>query len=197
MTAVWTMRAVGEDGDVGGAAADVDQADAELLLVLAEHRLGRGQRLEHDVGDVEAGAVGALDDVLRAGHRAGDDVDLGLEAHAGHAQRLLDAVLVVDDELLRQDVDDLAVQRDGDRLGRVDDPGDVGLADLLVLHRDDALAVEALDVAAGDAGVDGGDLAAGHQLGLFDRAADGGDGGLDVDHHALAQALARGGCRCR
>ena len=55
-------------------------------------------------------------------------------------ERLLDAVLVVDDELLRQDVDDLAVERDGDRLGRVDDAGDVRLADLLVLHRHDALA---------------------------------------------------------
>src|SRR5262249_749484 len=47
------------------------------------------------------------------------------------------------------------------------------------------------DVAACDAGVDGGDLAAGHQLGFLDRAADGGNGGLDVDHHALAQALRR------
>jgi hypothetical protein len=28
--------AIGEDGEVGGAAADVHQADAELLLVLAE-----------------------------------------------------------------------------------------------------------------------------------------------------------------
>jgi hypothetical protein len=32
-------RAAGEDRDVGGAATDVDQADAELLLVLAENRL--------------------------------------------------------------------------------------------------------------------------------------------------------------
>ena len=74
------------------------------------------------------------------GDRGGDDVHLRLEAHAGHAERLADAVLVVDDVLLRQHVDDLAVQRDGDRLGRVDHRGDVGLADLLVLHRDDAVA---------------------------------------------------------
>ena len=63
--AVWTMRAVGEDGDVGGAAADVDQRDAELLLVLAPAPPRRGERLEHDVGTLRPRAVGALDDVLR------------------------------------------------------------------------------------------------------------------------------------
>src|SRR3569623_1743133 len=42
-------------------------------------------------------------------------VHLGLEAHARHPERLLDAVLVVDRVLLRQDVDDLAVLRNVDR----------------------------------------------------------------------------------
>ena len=48
-----------------------------------------------------------------------------------------------------------------------------------------------LDVAAGDARCRRRDLAAGHVLGLFDRALDRGDGGVDVDHHALAQPLRR------
>jgi hypothetical protein len=43
-----------------------------------------------------------------------------VEAHAVHAEGLLDAVLVVDDELLRQDMDHLAIHRDGDGLGGVD-----------------------------------------------------------------------------
>ena len=85
-----------------------------------QHRLGRGERLEHDVGDVQAGLVRALHDVLRARHRRRDDVDLGLEPHAAHAERLADAVLLVDDELLREHVDDLAVHRDRHGLGRVD-----------------------------------------------------------------------------
>src|SRR5262249_15893453 len=147
------------------------------------------QRLEHDVRHVEPGAVGALDDVLGTGDGAGDDVDLGLQADPGHPQWLLDAALVVDDELLGQDVDHLPVHGGGHRVGGADRPGDVRLPDLLVLHRHDALAVEAFDVAPGDAGVDGGDLAAGHQLRFLDRPADGGHGGLDVHHHALAQAL--------
>ena len=186
-------RAVGEHRDVAGAAADVDQRHAQLLLVLLEDGLGRGQGLEHDVGDLEAAAVGALDDVLGAGDRGGHDVDLGLEAHAGHAERIADAVLIVDHVLLRQDVQHLAVHRDRDRLGGLDHPRDVGLADLLVLDRDDAVAVEPADVGAGDRGEHRRDLAAGHVLGLVDRGADRAHRGVDVDHHATAQALRRRG----
>jgi hypothetical protein len=70
--------------------------------------------LEDDVGDLQAAAVGALDDVLGAGDRGRDDVDLGLEADPGHAERIADAVLVVDHVLLWQDVEHLAVHRDRD-----------------------------------------------------------------------------------
>ena len=56
---------------------------------------------------------------------AGDDVDVDLELDAVHAQRVLDAVLLVDDELLGDDVEDLPVGGDGDGLGLVDDPADV------------------------------------------------------------------------
>src|SRR5262249_56937781 len=66
-----------------------------------------------------------------------------------------------------------------------------GIGPLLVLPRDDALAVDPFDVTAGDPGVDVGDLAARHQLCLFNRSADRGDGGLDIHHHALAEALGR------
>ncbi len=50
---------------------------------------------------------------------------LRLEPHARHADRLADAFLVVDDEFLRQDVEDLLVGRDRDRLRRVDHALDV------------------------------------------------------------------------
>ena len=68
--------AVDVEEEVGRAAADVDDGDADLLLVLGEHRLGAGERLEHDVGDVEVAALGAADDVLHAARRGGDEVDL-------------------------------------------------------------------------------------------------------------------------
>jgi len=151
------------------------------------------QLLKHDIGDIDAGAVAALDDVLGARHRAGDDMHLGLQADPAHPQRLLDAVLVVDDELLGENVNDLPVHGDGDRLGRVDDPADVVVVHLAVLDGDHPLRVEPLDVPPGDTGEDRLDLAAGHQLRLLQRLFDGADGALDVDHHPLAQPLGRTG----
>src|SRR5947199_2557891 len=69
-------RAVAEQRDVGRPAADVHHDDAELLLVLVQDRLGRGERLEHDVVHGEARAVDRPDDVLHPSHRGGDDVPL-------------------------------------------------------------------------------------------------------------------------
>ena len=84
------------------------------------HGEARGELLEHDVVDFEAAALDALLDVLRRALGAGDDVHLGLEPHARHADRIADAFLAVDDEFLRQHVQDLLVRRDRHGLGRVD-----------------------------------------------------------------------------
>src|SRR3954466_15533349 len=84
--------AAGENGQIGGAAPDVHQRHAQLLLFVGQHRLGGGERFEHDVRHREAGLAAALDDVLRAGDGGGDDVHLRLQPHAAHAQRLADAV---------------------------------------------------------------------------------------------------------
>ena len=176
---------------IGGAAADVDQAHAQLLLVLGQHREARGELLEHHVLDLEPAALHALLDVLRGAVGAGDDVHLGLEAHARHADRIADALLAVDDELLRQHVQDLLVGGDGDRLGRIDHVLDVAVGDLRSRIADHAVGVEAAHVAAGDAGVHRVDLAAGHELGFLHRALDRLHRRLDVDHHAFLQA-ARG-----
>ncbi len=186
-----TDRAAAEHRDVGGAAADIHHAHAEILFILGEHGVARGQLLQHDVIDRQAAALHALHDVLRGAVRAGNDVDLGLQAHAGHADRIADAFLRVDDVFLRQHVQDLLVGRDGDRLGGVDHPLHVALHHLFVLDGHDAVRIEAAYVAAGDAGVHRMDFAARHELRFFDRALDGLDGGFDVHHHALLQAARR------
>ena len=64
----------------------------------------------------------------------------------------------VHDEFLGQGVQHLAVHGDGDGAGRFDDAVHVALRDLAALDADDAVGVEALDVAAGDARVDGADV---------------------------------------
>ena len=163
--------ALREHREVRGAAADVDDAHAELALVVGQAGEARGELLEHDVVDLEAAALDALLDVLRGAVGAGDDVHLGFEPHAGHADGIADAFLPVDDEFLRQHVQDLLVRRDRDGLGRVDHVLDVDVAHLAVADRDHAVRIEAAHVAAGDAGEHRADLAAGHELGFLDARA--------------------------
>ena len=184
-------RAAREHRNVGGAAAHVDQAHAEFLLVLGEHGVARGELLEHDVLDLEPAALHALHDVLRRALGAGDDVHLGLEAHARHADRLADALLRVDDEFLRQDVQDLLVGRDRHGARGVDHAVHVAGRHFLVADRDDAVRVEAAHVAARDAREHRVDLAAGHQLRLLDGALDRLHGRVDVDDHALLEPARR------
>ena len=114
-------------------------------------------------------------------------MDFRLQPDGGHADRVLNAGLVVHDVLLGQHMDDLAVHRDGHRPGGVDHPLDILRGDLRALDGHDAAAVEAGDVPPGDAGVDRGDLTAGHELGFLHRLLDGLDRRLDVDDHPLAQ----------
>ena len=130
----------------------------------------------------------ALDDVLHRRHRAGHQVHLDVEAPGVHADRLLHPVLAIDDELLHQRMQDLVVGRDRRGVGRLDGALDIDLVDLLVAHHGHAHRILALDVAAGDAGVDLAHLAAGHHLDLGDRPRDRIHRGLDVDHHAALEA---------
>src|SRR6266446_3866231 len=105
-------RAVREHGDVGRAAADVEQTDAEVLLVLRQHRARGSERLQDQVVHFEPAAPHAFDDVLRRRHRARDDVHLHFQADSRHADGLAHVLLAVDDEFLPQHVEDLLVGRD-------------------------------------------------------------------------------------
>ena len=58
-------RAVGEHRNVGGAAADIDQAHAEFFFVFGQHRHRRRERLQHQIADLEPAAPHAFDNVLR------------------------------------------------------------------------------------------------------------------------------------
>src|SRR5690606_5357975 len=176
---------------VGGAAADIDDARAQFLLVVGHDGVARSQLFEHDVIDLEAAALHALDNVLRCALRAGNHVHLGFESHTRHTNRLPYAFLVIDDEFLRQYVQDLLVGRYGDRPCRIDYPVDVARAHFLVAYRHDAVGVEAANVAAGDPGVDRVDIAAGHQFRFLDGALDGVHGRFDVDHHTFLEAARR------
>ena len=184
---------VGENRQVGGAAPQIQQGRAQLFFFLRQHGFAGGQGFQDDVAHVEPRAVAAFDDVVGRGDGAGDDMDLGLQTNTGHAHRVLDAGLFVDDILLGQDVDHFPVHGNGHRPGGVDDPLHVGLGNLGALDGDDAAAVEAGDVAAGDAGVDRRYFAAGHQFGFFHSLLDGIHRGFDIDHNPFAKSDRRVG----
>ena len=135
ITAVWAIVPLLVDGDLGRPAADVDEADAELLLVRRQHGLGRGELLEDELHDLDARLVHAGHDVLGHGDGRRDDVDVGLEPAPDHPERVGDPVLAVDGEVPGHDVHNLMILRDLHAPGGVDDAGDVLLGDLPVLAR--------------------------------------------------------------
>ncbi|OPZ57138.1 MAG: hypothetical protein BWY87_01688 [Deltaproteobacteria bacterium ADurb.Bin510] len=89
-------------------------------------------------------------------------------------------------------MDDLDAYGLGEVAGLVDHAVLVGGRDL-ALDGDHALAADALDVAAGDAGIDFVDPNAGHALGFLDGVVYGIDGLFHVDDQAALEALGFGG----
>src|SRR5690606_24680696 len=183
-----------EHRDVRRASANVDERHAHLLLVLMQHGEGRGQRLEYDVCDVISRLLQAPVDVLRRRNESGDDVDVCLQAHAAHAHRIGHAILSIHDELLGDDVQDLAIRRHGHVRGILQDALHVALRDLSVAvgDGDDPPALEALHVIAGDTDDYAADGHARCPLGLVDGMLRGRYRLVDVHHDAAVQPFGFG-----
>src|SRR5690606_3501716 len=92
---------------------------------------------------------------------------------------------------LRQRMQPALVGRYRDSARGIHDAFDIAGGDFLVADGNHAGRVAALDVAAGNAGVDRADLAAGHQLGLLDRALDRLHRRFDVHHDTALESLRR------
>ena len=141
------------DGDVRGAAAKIHQGHADFLLFLGQHGLGRSQRFENYVLHAQIGTVAAVDDIFCAGYGSRHDMDIDLKPDAGHADRINYAALVVDNEFLGKRVNDFAVRRNVDSAGSLKYAGDIGGSDFLSLDGNNAMAVDAHDMTAGNAHV--------------------------------------------
>src|SRR5690606_34548478 len=142
-------RPFSENRDVGSAAANVHQAHAQLFFILSEHRIGRGQLFEDDVVDFQAATTHAFFDVLRGIHRTGDHLHLGLQAYAGHAQRLAHTLLVVDHVILRQRVQYALVGWNGDGLCGIQHALEVRSTDFAITNGHDAVGVQAANMVTG------------------------------------------------
>ena len=87
--------AVEEDGQGRGAAAHVDDADAQVHLVVHQARQPRGIGRDDQRADVEMAAGDAGAEVAHWSCRRRDDMHVDAEPRSEHAARLADAVAAV------------------------------------------------------------------------------------------------------
>src|SRR5690554_100832 len=187
-------RAAAEDAHVRGAAADVYEQRGELLLAVVQHGQAGGQRLDHQAVHRHVRVGGAAPEVLQGALRPRHYVHVDLEAHAGHADGVLDAVVAVHHVLLRDDVEDLHVGFHGHGAGVLYRALHVGAGDVVAApDGGHAVAGERLEVRAGHAHPGGAHVHTRHALRRRHRLPHGGDGALQVDDHALAHAVGRDG----
>ena len=116
-------------------------------------------------------------------------MDLGFQSHAIHPHRILDAVLVINDIFLRQNMDHLAIEGKGYGLCRINDAGDIRLFDFFFLDGYDPVTVEAFDMRTGDPRVHGSNITTRHELGFFDGSPDCLYSRVDIDNDAFAQSF--------
>ena len=103
--------------------------------------------------------------------------------------------MAVDNEFLREHMNDLAIIGKRNRFRRVDSTKDVFAHDLSILVRygNHCSAVEAFDVTAREADMRVLDLDTGHELGLVHHPLDGIHRLLEVYYHSFAQSFGCGG----
>ena len=118
-------------------------------------------------------------------------MEVDLQAVADHADGVVDAGLVVEDELLGEEMEDLAVGGEADGAGAVDGRAHVLAGDLLhaAAHGDAALGVHALDVRTADADDGGFDGRAGGSLSRKGGAVDDLGGGCEIGDDPATHAL--------
>ena len=141
-------RAVGVNGDVGCAAADVNHANAQFFFVFGEHRIGGNQRLQHDFVYFQATALNAFLHVLQGSYCACDDMHARIQAHATHANGLAHAWLVVNDVFLHHSVQNLVIGGDVYGFCRIFGAFNVGFGDFAIFNFDHALRIKAANVVA-------------------------------------------------
>src|SRR5262245_29428123 len=182
-----------EDRQVGDIRADVDHRRAVLFLVRRKSGLTTGNMVNNGVDDSHPRTVHRSDDVLPRRNRRRDHVHRRLEPHPQEAYRVTDSILSVYGELLRQDVNDLAIGRHAYSASLIDHSINVFLSDIAIsaADRDNSARVDPAHLRAAESHVYRIDRQARHHFGLLDRVLDRVNSSLDVDDNRLADT-ARG-----
>ena len=182
---------VAEDDQLRRAAADIEQAAAEFAFILREARFRRSERFEDRVRYFDARLVDGNHQILHGRSRGSHQMHVDFEALADHSQRVANIVVRVEQKFLREHVQHHAI------LGKRDIARGIhGVANVLAVdvprtvpQRDSAAAVDAADVASGNADNGALDRHAGDAFGFLNRAPDRSRRRADIGDQALAQPL--------
>src|SRR5215472_1281586 len=180
--------------DFGGTPANVEQAAAKVSLILRQASFGGRKRFEHRVADENSGFVRRGDEILRRRDRRSDDVNVGYQALANHADGIANVVLHIHDEFVRENVENFAVLGKRNVARGVHGTADVFAFDVAraLTQCDSASAVHAAHVMSGDADERFFNGNVSHAFGFFGGAADGTNRGIEIDDESFAQTLGFG-----
>ena len=106
----------------------------------------------------------------------------------GHADRILNSGLLINDELLGKYMNNLTIHGNCDGTCRIDHPLHIGLGNLRPLDCYDAVAVETGDMAPGYPGVHRRNFTSRHEFRFFNRLLNRTHGRFNVDHHTFSKA---------
>src|SRR5690606_28028520 len=130
----------------------------------------------------------AAPQILQHARQDRHQIYLGLETRAGHADRLADAGLLVDDVVLRNRVEQLVVAAERDVARHAVHAGDVAGADLVAGDRSHAVRAASGHMFAGDAAVDSAYLDPRHALRVTHRLGDGSRRIFDVAYDSASDS---------
>ena len=110
-----------KDGDIGGPPPNIDDCRSKIAFIFREYCFGAGKLPEDHFFHTHLSAVDGIDQVLIESALTGHHVNVDVQARAVKPYRILNAVMIVQKEFLRQDVDNFSIRRNGNRLGRLYD----------------------------------------------------------------------------
>ncbi len=179
-----------KDDDIGRTGPNVADADAQFAFVGAQHGIGTCQHFVDRVVHADASAIHHGDDVLNSAGGGGDHMYADLELTAQHSRRIAQAFLLIENEILRQKVQDVAIFGQWKAPRLVDRLTDIFAGNLARLHpkRNAALAVSGADMRSGNPYDRALDRRLGRQLSLVHRLLHAIGGLIEIDDDPLARA---------
>src|SRR5690606_38084753 len=121
-----------ENGNIGGAASDIDQYHARFLLLRTKNRFRRRKGLQDQILGFQTGLGNAFVDVADGVHLPGNDVKVRFQPNPRHTDRIGDSRFIIHGEFLRQYMNDLLAGRHHQALHILDEAIDIRLADLRI-----------------------------------------------------------------